>query len=88
MSEQPDAVIVEGRGYIPDGQGGLILLGELGRHVPVVCADCGDTREFRLCSDEILSDRECDALLDKHLTVLGWSIGGGDRCPICTETQR
>ena len=81
-------LIVEGPGYIPDGKGGLILLGEWERSVPVICKSCGDSREFRLCSEEILSDAQCDALLDEHLIGLGYSVGDADRCPDCTELKK
>lgn len=76
--------IVEGPGYVPDGKGGIILLGEWGRDVVIECAECSYSKEFRLCADEVLTDVVCDCYMDEHLASLGWGHTP-DMCPACME---
>lgn len=76
--------IVEGPGYYPDGKGGIVLHGEWGRPVTIKCVECGTTKDFRLCADEILPDAMCDCYMDEHLASLGWGHTP-DICPSCME---
>jgi len=81
-----NVIITEGRGYIPDGKGGIVLLGEWGRDIVIECAECGTSKEFRLCADDVLPDAVCDAYMDEHLAGIGWGHTP-DLCPKCTEAS-
>lgn len=81
------AIVSEGPGYVPDGRGGIVLLGEWGREITISCGYCCIVKQFRLCADSVLTDAECDTHLDDHLRSLGWSVGVpslDDVCPDCT----
>lgn len=70
--------------YVPVGGNKLMLLGEYGRTVTVECAACQCGWRLKLITDEVLTDEQCDELLNTHLRNAGWGVGDDDTCPTCT----
>lgn len=70
--------------YVPVGGNELMLLGEFSRTVTIECA-CGPHSEsFKLIADDVLTDDECDRMLDEHLREHGWLVDdSGEWCPEC-----
>lgn len=54
---------------------------------PVQCAYCGSIKKFKLIADELLSDEECDRVLNTHLRNAGWSVKDVDICPCCVKKE-
>jgi len=72
--------------YVPIGGNRLMLLGEFSRTVTVECAACEWSWPLKLIADDVLTDDQCDELLNSYLRDHGWGVGVDDTCPTCATS--